>query len=137
MKSSREVTITFDGQLCTLVKNHCEKENDAGLYRIAAVNSVGQAESLCQVKIEPRGLLKSVERMQSARSPPFILQALESRTVHEGERILFQVRISGHPKPQIIWYKDNQPLRNTHDHKVCLIRNRTKGIYLIVFIFLE
>ncbi|CAF3449488.1 unnamed protein product [Rotaria socialis] len=118
LKSSRDVTITFDGQLCTLIKDNCEKENDAGLYRITAVNSMGQAESICQVKIQSRNSIIFNERTQSMRSPPVILQPLESTTAHEGERIIFQIRISGQPKPQIIWYKDNQPLRNTHDHKI-------------------
>jgi hypothetical protein len=112
------VTLTFDGQSCTLVKDHCEKENDHGLYRITAVNSMGQAESICLVTIQPNDASIFRERFQTVRSAPLIIQALENRTVHEGERIILQVRITGQPTPQIIWYKDNQPLRNTHDHQV-------------------
>ncbi|CAF2499044.1 unnamed protein product [Rotaria sp. Silwood2] len=118
LKTTRDVTLTFDGQLCTLVKDQCEKENDSGLYRITAVNSMGQAESICQVTILSKDTQLFTERVHSMRSPPVIFQSLENKTVHEGERIIFQVRISGQPKPQIIWYKDNQPLRNTHDHKI-------------------
>ncbi|CAF3636008.1 unnamed protein product [Rotaria sordida] len=118
LKDTRDVTLTFDGQLCTLVKDQCEKENDSGLYRIAAVNSMGQAESICQVTVQSKDTQLFTERVQTVRSPPIILQSLENKTVYEGERIIFQVRISGQPKPQIIWYKDNQPLRNTHDHKI-------------------
>lgn len=118
LKNTREVTLTFDGQLCTLVKDRCEKENDSGLYRITAVNSMGQAESICQVNIQSTDTQIFRERLQTARSPPTIVQSLQNQTIHEGERILLQVRISGQPKPQIIWYKDNQPLRDTHDHKI-------------------
>jgi hypothetical protein len=124
LKNTREVTLSFDGQLCTLIKDRCEKENDGGLYRITAVNSMGQAESTCEVTIQSKDTQIFRERLQSVRSSPVILQSLEDKTVYEGERILFQVRISGQPKPQIIWYKDNQPLRNTHDHKVCFIERK-------------
>lgn len=120
LKSTRDVIITFDGQLCTLIKDQCEKENDSGLYRITAVNSMGQAESICQVIVQPKDAHLFFERMTSIRSPPIITQALENRTAYEGERMIFQVRITGQPKPQILWYKDNQPLTNTHDHRVCL-----------------
>jgi hypothetical protein len=121
LKNTRDVTLTFDGQLCTLVKDRSEKENDSGFYRITAVNSMGQAESTCQVNLQSKDTPGFRERLQSNRSGPVFLQSLENKTVHEGERIILQVRISGQPKPQIIWYKDNQPLRNTHDHKVCSI----------------
>jgi hypothetical protein len=124
LKNTRDVTLTFDGQLCTLIKDRCEKENDSGLYRITAVNSMGQAESICQVNIQSKDTPLFRERLQAARSTPIIHQSLENKTAHEGERIILQVRISGQPKPQIIWYKDNQPLRNTHDHKVCFIEKQ-------------
>jgi len=85
---------------------------------------MGQAESICQVNIQSKDSQIFRERLQTTRTPPMILQSLENKTVHEGERIIFQVRISGQPKPQIIWYKDNQPLRNTHDHKVYFTKTK-------------
>jgi hypothetical protein len=93
---------------------------------------MGQAESICQVNIQTKDTQIFRERLQTTRSAPVILQTLESKTVQEGERISFQVRISGQPKPQIIWYKDNQPLRNTHDHKVYL-RHKEIDIFFIFF----
>jgi hypothetical protein len=94
---------------------------------------MGQAESICQVMIQSKDPQIFRERVQSVRSPPIILQGLEDKTVYEGERIIFQVRINGQPKPQIIWYKDNQPLRNTHDHKVCLSINEQKKRFVFFF----
>ncbi len=134
MKNTRDVTLTFDGQLCTLVKDRSEKENDSGFYRITAVNSMGQAESICQVNIQSKDTQIFRDRLQSNRSGPVFLQLLEDKTVHEGERIIFQVRISGQPKPQIIWYKDNQPLRNTHDHKVYMF-NKPKEVCIHLFCY--
>jgi len=94
---------------------------------------MGQAESICQVNIQSKDTPIFRERLQSTRSVPVILQPLEDKTVHEGERIILQVRISGQPKPQIIWYKDNQPLRNTHDHKVYFIFIKEKKNNFFVF----
>ena len=126
MKSTRDVTLTFDGQLCTLIKDRCEKENDSGFYRITAVNSMGQAESTCQVNIQSKDTPQLRERLQSVRASPVIHQTFKNQTMNEGDRVVFQVRITGQPKPQIIWYKDNQPIRNTHDHKVSCTQTMSK-----------
>jgi len=118
LKNSRDLLLTFDGQLCTLIKNRCEKENDTGIYRITAVNSMGQAESICQVLIQSNDTQIFRERLQSVRSLPNFIQTLEDKTIQEGEKLLFQVQVNGQPKPQIIWYKNNKPLRNTNDYQV-------------------
>jgi hypothetical protein len=110
--------LTFDGQLCTLIKDRCEKENDTGIYRITAVNSMGQAESVCQVLVQSINTTISRERLQSSRSIPVFIQTLQDKTIQEGEKLLFQIRINGQSKPQVMWYKDNQPLRNTQDYQV-------------------
>lgn len=110
--------LTFDGQLCTLLKNRCEKENDTGIYRITAVNSVGQAESICQVIVQSNDQQIFRERLQSTRSLPIFIQSLEDRTIREGEKALLQIRVNGQPKPQVAWYKDNQLLKNTYDRQV-------------------
>src|SRR5690242_17252423 len=109
--------LTFDGQLCTLIKDRCEKENDTGIYRITAVNSVGQAESICQVIVQSNNTETFRGRLQSNRSLPVFIQSLQDKTIQEGEKLLLQIRVNGQPKPQVIWYKDNQPIRNTQDYK--------------------
>jgi len=110
--------LTFDGQLCTLTKDRCEKENDTGIYRIAAVNSMGQAESVCQVIVQSNDTQIFRERLQSTRSIPVFIQPLQDKTVYEGEKLLLQARVNGQPKPQVIWYKDNHSLSNTYEHQV-------------------
>lgn len=118
LKNSRELTLTFDGQLCKLIKDRCEKENDAGTYRITAVNSMGQAESVCQVVINSYGPNLFRERVQSARSLPVFTQTLQDVTLKEGDKLLLRVAVNGHPKPQVLWYKDNQSIKNTPQYKV-------------------
>ena len=89
------------------------------MYRLTAVNSMGQAESICQVIVQSNDTQLLRERLQNVRAAPVFTHALQAATVHEGERLLLQVRIHGQPKPQVTWYKDNQPLRNTAE---CLVR---------------
>lgn len=102
------------------MKDRCDKENDAGTYRITAVNSMGQAESICQVIIQSTKTNLFRERMLSVRSLPVFIQAIQDKTFHEGEKLCYQVQVNGQPKPQVIWYKDNQPLKNAQDYKVFL-----------------
>jgi hypothetical protein len=80
---------------------------------------MGQAESICQVLIQSNDTQIFRERLQSIRSLPNFIQSLEDKTIQEGEKLVFQVQVNGQPKPQIIWYKNNKPLRNTNDHQVC------------------
>ena len=131
LKNSRDLTLTFDGQFCTLVKERSDKENDTGIYRITAVNSMGQAESTCQVLVHSLQSPISRERLQSTRSSPIFLQPLQDQSIREGEYLLLRIQVCGQPKPQIIWYKDNKPLRNTLEHRVGWPM-RTSVIVLIV-----
>jgi hypothetical protein len=124
--------LTFDGQLCTLIKDRCEKENDTGIYRITAVNSMGQAESVCQVLVQSINTTISRERLQSSRSIPVFIQTLQDKTIQEGEKLLFQIRINGQSKPQVMWYKDNQPLRNTQDYQVYFYNISTNNSFIFV-----
>ena len=118
LKNSRDLMITFDGQSCTLIKNRCEKENDTGIYRITAVNSMGQAESTCQVIVQSNESKMFRERIQSTRSSPIFLQPLEDTKIREGEKVILRIQVSGQPKPQISWYKDNQLIKNSKDYQV-------------------
>ena len=111
--------LTFDGQLCTLIKDRCEKENDTGMYRLTTVNSMGQAESVCQVIVQSNDTQISRDRLQSTRSLPVFIQPLQNKTSHEGEKLLLQLRVNGQPKPQVVWFKDNQSLSSTYEHQVC------------------
>ncbi|CAF0760989.1 unnamed protein product, partial [Didymodactylos carnosus] len=117
LKDSRDVTLKFDGQLCTLYKDRCSLD-DIGSYRINAVNSSGQAESSCKVTITSAHDSFRETRLLSARSLPVFTELLKDQIFTEGEKIIMSVRLTGQPKPQVFWYKDNQPLRNTHDHKI-------------------
>lgn len=113
--------IKFDGQLCTLIKDRCEKENDTGMYRLTAVNSVGQTETTCQVIVQSNKLPLRRERIQSTNNRSVattFVQTLQDQTINEGHRLLLQIRLDGQTKPQITWFKDNQPMKTSADYLV-------------------
>jgi hypothetical protein len=118
LKQSRDLLLTFDGQLCSLVKDRCEKENDAGIYRIAAVNSMGQAESICQVTIHSSQTPIFRERIQTVRSIPTLVQTLQDQTIAEGSRIFLQVQLNGQTSSNASWFKDGCPIKATDNHRV-------------------
>ena len=135
LKNSREFLLTFDGQRCILVKDRCEKENDSGTYRLTAVNSMGQAESTCQVVVQSNKTILLRERIQSARSmPPLLVQALEGQTIEEGQRLLLRVCLDGQPKPQVTWLKDNQSIQSNQNYQVVYLKFKKKQSILIISI---
>jgi hypothetical protein len=93
---------------------------------------MGQAESICQVLIQSNDTQIFRERLQSIRSLPNFIQTLEDKTIQEGEKLLFQIRINGQSKPQVMWYKDNQPLRNTQDYQVYFYNISTNNSFIFV-----
>ena len=81
--------LTFDGQLCTLIKDRCEKENDTGIYRLTAVNSMGQAESICQVIVQSNDARIFRERPKSTRCLPTFIQTFQDQITEEGGKLLY------------------------------------------------
>jgi hypothetical protein len=114
---------------------HFSRERNQTVRSLPAVNSMGQTESVSQVTVQSNDTHFNRERIQTVRSLPVFTQSLQNKTSQEGETLLFQIRVNGQPKPQVIWYKDNQPLRNTHDHKVCFNKEYIlKKVFMFVFI---
>jgi hypothetical protein len=122
LKNSRDLLITFDGQLCTLVKDRCEKENDTGIYRITAVNSMGQAESVCQVIVQSSETQSSRERLQTNRPAPVAVshQPPQQTTTQQEEKMVVETSTNELPTPQMSWFKENQSMMDTYEHQVCV-----------------
>lgn len=105
--------LTFDGQLCTLTKDRCEKENDTGVYRITAVNSMGQAECTCQVIVQSNDTLMLRDRLQSNRTQPIV-----SQTVQESEKLLSDALVEQQPMPTSTLITETKAVSNTYEQKV-------------------
>ncbi|CAF4868326.1 unnamed protein product, partial [Rotaria magnacalcarata] len=46
---------------------------------------------------------------------PTIVQPLLDTNINEGEKLKLHAAINGHPEPEIIWYRNNIPLKNSRD----------------------
>lgn len=78
--------------------------DDGGRWQCRVVNSYGQVETTCKLTVHNYTLEKY-------RVPKFT-QELHNFVVSEGAEAKFICKVSGHPDPQITWYKNRKPLEN-------------------------
>ena len=65
--------------------------------------------------------------------PPKFTQLLKDIESNEGERVVFECRVIGHPTPAIKWYRGRQEIQNSADFQVshCCI-DYTRFLKLLV-----
>ncbi|CAG0878667.1 unnamed protein product [Darwinula stevensoni] len=98
VKESADLQLLFQGDTCCLVVKEAYPE-DAGTYRVVAINSAGEASCQCALKVEAE-----------KRVPPKFLKLPTDLEVREGETIHIETDAIGDPKPSIAWHKDGQDL---------------------------
>lgn len=85
---------------------------DAGTYTVKAVNSVGSVETTSNL---------TIEEYSSDMEPPFFIKRFEEQIAPENSDIHLPAQVSGNPKPEITWLRNNVPLQpsdhiqQTHD----------------------
>ncbi|KAF8795362.1 Muscle M-line assembly protein unc-89 like protein [Argiope bruennichi] len=133
VKESDDFQLLFEGDRCTLIIEHAYLE-DSGTYKCVAINSGGEASSICQLKVEPvvseviqksefmqKDIILSVEKFESPR----FLKLLESMALIEGQELVLECQAVGEPSPNISWFKDGQQLFSTPE---CQIFTDTTGV---------
>lgn len=50
--------------------------------------------------------------------PPAFVQKPQSQMVKEGNPVKFTVRVTGHPPPEITWFKDGSKLTSSPDFEI-------------------
>ncbi|XP_023224402.1 muscle M-line assembly protein unc-89-like [Centruroides sculpturatus] len=83
-----------DGHFSVIIRSI--KEENIGTYKCIASNSAGKAES--------KGVL-SIKN-----EPPKFLKEIGDREAKKGDNIIFEVRLSGYPLPEVTWLKNNVPV---------------------------
>ncbi|XP_032903835.1 basement membrane-specific heparan sulfate proteoglycan core protein isoform X4 [Amblyraja radiata] len=78
---------------------------DIGDYICRAENNLGRREVKFSV---------SVTASPSQRSPPIVLVHPSPTSVTEGEMVELHCQVTGHPQPQITWYRTAGPLTTNH-----------------------
>ncbi|GIY10873.1 hypothetical protein CEXT_514601 [Caerostris extrusa] len=126
VKESDDFQLLFEGDRCTLVIETAYLE-DAGTYKCVAINSGGEASSVCQLKVEPnvkeviqksqfmqKDIVLSVERCEAPR----FIKLLESMALSEGQELILECQIVGEPGTTISWFKDGLQLSNTPESQI-------------------
>lgn len=77
-------------------------KQDAGVFSVKAVNSVGSVETAANLTIE--------EYVPDAE-PPFFIERFEEQIVPQKGEIVLPAKVSGKPTPEIQWLRNNVPLQ--------------------------
>lgn len=123
---------------------------DGGTYKMTAKNIAGEAQSTCTVTVKAlpsRDTSVDDSEMASEKEPtkPSIQLQLRDQTVVEGKTVLLECVIVGQPEPEVIWYRDGEPVKESDDilllfqgdHCSLLIKDvyvEDAGVYKVVAI---
>ncbi|KAG7188139.1 hypothetical protein KM043_013360 [Ampulex compressa] len=135
VKESADFQLLFQGDKCSLVIHEAFLD-DAGLYKVVAINSGGEASSQCTLTVMPvTPTSVSMDKMQEILEgsapvgslPKFVKLPTDSM-VAEGEDAIFECVVMGEPEPNLKWYCDaNEVLPNDR----ILIRQKEGGTWVM------
>ncbi|GFS02469.1 SEC14 domain and spectrin repeat-containing protein 1-like Protein [Elysia marginata] len=94
--------------------------DDSGSYTVLVRNVAGETSSVCQVVIEPFYSSPGDEVSQAsadmeAQPPQFVQKLTPSKEVPEGTRVRLDCILVGHPEPEVIWLKNEKPIKESPD----------------------
>lgn len=125
VKESSDFQLLFQGDRCSLIIHEAFTE-DAGEYKVVALNSAGEASSSCVLSVTPVVSSEAADKPPADKkavtgTPPKFSKLLSDVLVSEGEKVAFETTISGEPKPETKWLLNNQAIvpneriKITHD----------------------
>ncbi|KAK4037071.1 hypothetical protein OUZ56_029111 [Daphnia magna] len=122
VKESSDFQLIFQGDRCSLIIREAFQE-DAGLYRVVAVNSAGEASSQCHLTVSPieeklhdEGTNSSVTlasltaQPDPTTEPPVFKKTFGNVAVDEGGPLILDCTITGRPTPHVQWHFNDQPI---------------------------
>ncbi|XP_063883939.1 titin-like isoform X4 [Scylla paramamosain] len=119
VKESSDFKLLFHGDRCSLVIHEAYLE-DAGIYRVVAVNSAGEASTACFLNVDPAPELPPpppAPEQHTVVAPRFSLLPTDQHVV-EGKPVTLRAAVTGHPRPTVAWYKDSMPLQHDNDLQI-------------------
>ncbi|XP_018309582.1 uncharacterized protein [Mycetomoellerius zeteki] len=124
VKESSDFQLLFQGDRCSLVIHEAFLD-DAGIYKVVAINSAGEASSQCTLTITPASHVskKQEETLASGFAPKFVKLPTDL-LVAESENAIFECVVIGEPKPDLRWYSDDGEM--IHNGRI-LIGERKDG----------
>ncbi|XP_043525685.1 uncharacterized protein LOC122536948 isoform X5 [Frieseomelitta varia] len=113
VKESADFQLLFQGDKCSLVI-HEALLDDAGVYKVVAINSGGEASSQCTLTVTPVAVPAKLDKTETeaeetfaAGSPPKFVKLPTDSLVAEGETAIFECAVIGEPKPELKWFSDS------------------------------
>lgn len=133
VKESTDIQLLFQGDRCTLFIQEAFTE-DAGEYKVVAINSAGEASSQCQLSVTPLNLAEplirpSNDKLLSSGMPPKFEKLLTDQLAIEGETVELECCLASLPIPEIQWYLNNKEI--TYDDRIRFVC-RDDGILKLV-----
>lgn len=114
VKESPDFQLLFQGDRCSLVIQEALPE-DAGEYKVVALNSAGEASSKCLLSVshisESESEIKPIP--ESSGAAPKFIKLLSDVLVSEGDKVVLEGNVVGEPKPEIKWLLNNLPITDT------------------------
>ncbi|CAI6344104.1 unnamed protein product [Macrosiphum euphorbiae] len=106
VKESKDIQLLFQGDQCSLVIKEAFIE-DAGEYKVVAINSAGEASSTCVLSVEP----KSAPDIDEIVVSPKFTKLLSDVLVREGDSITLECNADGCPKPDFKWIRNTVEIK--------------------------
>jgi titin len=114
IKESNDIQLYFQGDSCTLYISEAFLE-DAGVYKVIAINTAGETSSECRVTVTPLNIAEPLVRPSSDRlvlseMPPKFEKLLTDNFANEGETVELECGLASGPLPDIKWYLNNKEI---------------------------
>lgn len=136
VKESSDIKLYFQGDSCTLYIKEAFLE-DAGSYKIIALNSAGEASSECRVSVTPLNILEPAIRpteserfLSSSVMPPKFEKLLTDSLANEGETVELECCLVSGPLPEIKWYLNNKEI--VYNDRIQAVANEDGTLKLII-----
>jgi len=122
VKESTDFQLLFQGDRCSLLIQEAYLE-DAGHYKVVAINSAGEASSQCQLAITPLNVAEPatrtpIDRILPCGTAPRFEKLLSDILVPEGDVVEFDCKVIGDPRPSIKWFLNNKDIDDNLRYKI-------------------
>ena len=102
-------TFSYKENKYSLVLEVCDL-NDSGEYKAVLKNKFGQAQSKCRLNVYPNN--------ENFKNSPNFVELLKDINIQKGQDVCFKCVVVGTPQPEVKWFKDGHPIKETNNIKV-------------------
>ncbi|XP_070569686.1 obscurin-like isoform X2 [Ptychodera flava] len=112
IQPATDIRMMFDGETASFTRVKALPE-DSGVYTCRLTNMHGETHS-CNARVT---VVEESRPPTYKPSPPKFLQSFTDVVVVEGNEVKFECTIVGTPTPEVMWYYQRKPIKETSDFK--------------------